>query len=470
MTPFMRIAEIVSSIMRATCLAALAMLILTPAFGQEMAPESATAVEHGTDAVEDTPDRSRTEDDLGRINQQLALSNDRVEALRAEIDDMSGDRAQQNAALIAAAQRVKLAEIEIGDTEQRLDALLADEAEIRERLDSADFDLANLLTALERISLNPPPALIIDPADALSSARSAMLLAAVLPQLREKSDSVIVDLNALTEIKDDVLAERETFASRLATLQEEQLRIATLIEARRQGVERITAELQAEEQQAEQLAAESETLNQLISGLRQRIEAVDQAAEAAEAAGQNQSGTDLTPDTIRVALANADRTEPAVPFASARGYLARPAAGVTVTQYGVDDGFGGISRGASIVTRAEAQVVSPSDGWVMYKGPYLNYGQIIILNPGEGYTILLAGLDQVSVDLGQFVMLGEPVGTMGSRTIGRTVTTSAGATRPTLYIELRDANGPFDPAPWWVEQSTGATTNQAASDQAALSG
>lgn len=425
---------------------------------------------HPLSAQEAAPDESRSAAELDRINDQLALSNERVEALRAEIDDMGGNRAQQNAALIAAAQRVKLAEIEIGDTEQRLDALLEDEAAIRTRLDSADLDLANLLAAVERISLNPPPALIIDPSDALSSARSAMLLSAVLPQLRERSDAVIVDLNALTEIKDDVLAERQTFASRLATLQEEQLRIATLIEARRQGVERVTAELQLEEQQAEQLASEADTLNQLISGLRQRIEAVDQAAIAADAANQGEPVSDLSDETIRVALANAERTEPAVPFASTRGHLANPAAGVTVTQYGVDDGFGGISRGNAIVTRAEAQVVSPADGWVMYKGPYLNYGQIIILNPGEGYTILLAGLEKVSVDLGQFVMLGEPVGTMGSRTIGRTVTTSAGAANPTLYIELRDENGPFDPAPWWTGTANRTQINDDAPDQAALSG
>ncbi len=432
---------------------------------------AATAENAETGAASgDTPEQSsHTEEDLSRINAQLALSNERAEALRAEIDEMSGDRAQQNAALIAAAQRVKLAEIEIGDTEERLDALLEQEAEIRNRLDSADFDVANLLTALERISLHPPPALIIDPADALSSARSAMLLSAVLPQLRQKSDAVVADLNALNEIKDDVLAERETFASRLAILQEEQLRIATLIEARRQGVERVTAELEAEERQAEQLASEAETLNQLISGLRDRIEAVDEAAQAAETASQAQPTTDLTDNAIQIALADADRTAPAVPFSAARGHLAIPAAGVTVTGYGVDDGYGGISRGASIVTRAEARVVAPADGWVMYKGPYLNYGQIIILNPGDGYTILLAGLDEVDVDLGQFVMLGEPVGTMGSRTIGRTVTTSAGATRPTLYIELRDESGPFDPAPWWAEPADPAEVNQAATEEAALS-
>ena len=124
--------------------------------------------------------------------------------------------------------------------------------------------------------------------------------------------------------------------------------------------------------------------------------------------------------------------------------------GWDIFDYGAGDGFGGISRGLSVVTRAEAQVVAPADGWVLFQGDYLNYGKIVILNAGQDYTILLAGLARVDVTIGQFVMMGEPVGSMGSRTIGRTVATSAGVSRPTLYIEMRQNNEPVDPTGWWA--------------------
>src|SRR5690606_11999524 len=159
----------------------------------------------------------------------------------------------------------------------------------------------------------------------------------------------------------------------------------------------------------------------------------------------------LTAEAVATALANTARTEPAIPFGAAKGYLTLPANGVNVVNFGAGDGFGGISQGISLVTRAEAQVVAPADGWVLYKGPYLNYGEIIILNTGQNYTALLAGLETVSVDIGQFVQMGMPLGTMGSRTIGRSVTTNAGADQPTLYIELRQNNEPVDPTGWWAE-------------------
>src|SRR5690606_14735720 len=147
-----------------------------------------------------------------------------------------------------------LAEIEVADVEERISELIVRELEVRGRLDGADAEIANVLAALERISLNPPPALIVDPDDALGSARGAMLIAAILPQLRNKADTVSADLKALTEIKQAALAEEETLKANHEVLEEEQLRIATLIAARKQGITQMSAALEAEEAEALALA------------------------------------------------------------------------------------------------------------------------------------------------------------------------------------------------------------------------
>ncbi|KQX38935.1 hypothetical protein ASD04_09825 [Devosia sp. Root436] len=406
----------------------------TPA---EAAP---SATEGATEPAAPTPA------DLDEIEASLTLSQERIDALKAEIAEMEGDRTRQNAALIAAAQRVKLAEIEVADVEDRLSNLIVHELEVRGRLDGSNAEIANVLAALERISLNPPPALIVDPDDALGSARSAILITAIVPQLRARADAVTADLKALTDIKAQAQAEEAMLKANYSVLEEERLRIATLIAARKQGIEMRGAELAAEEAEAVALAARATTLQELIGSLSARANAVSATGSAAT----DPDVPALTSEQIQVALANPARTEPAIPFAAARGYLTMPANGVNVVDYGAGDGFGGISHGISVVTRAEAQVVAPADGWVLYKGPYLNYGQIVILNTGQNYTALLAGLQTITVDIGQFVQMGMPLGTMGSRTIGRSVTTNAGAAQPTLYIELRQNNEPVDPTGWWA--------------------
>lgn len=387
--------------------------------------------------------------DLEAVEASISLSQERIDALKAEIAEMEGDRTRQNAALIAAAQRVKLAEIEVADVEERLGDLIVRELDVRGRLDGSNAEIANVLAALERITLNPPPALIVDPDDALGSARSAILISAIVPQLRAKADAVTADLKTLTEIKAQALAEEATLKANHAVLEEERLRIATLIAARKQGIAVRSEELAAEEAEAVALATRASTLQELIGSLSERASSVSAAEDAANATIDPDAPV-LSAEQIQVALANSARTEPAIPFGAARGYLTMPANGVNVVDYGAGDGFGGISQGISVVTRAEAQVVAPADGWVLYKGPYLNYGQIVILNTGQNYTVLLAGLESVTVDIGQFVQMGMPIGTMGSRTIGRSVTTNAGATQPTLYIELRQNNEPVDPTGWWA--------------------
>ncbi len=393
---------------------------------------------------------------LEEIQNAITISEERRAQLRAEIEEFEGDRNRQSAALIAAAQRVKLTEIEVDDIEKRLSVLLESESRIAARLENSDSEISSLLAALQRISKNPPPALIIDPSDALNSARSASLLTSILPELRQRAEIIVSDLNQLEATKNRVLEEKQQLSARYSSLLEEQLRIATLIEARKLGVVRVGADLAAEEALAEQLATEATSLGELVDTLKLRIASISEAADAAQQADNLQGGENISAldaDLVVAALANTDRTNPAFPFASAKGYLSAPAAGVVVMEFGANDGFGGVAQGTSILTRADARVVSPADGWVMYKGPYLSYGQIIIINPGNDHTILLAGLDKIDVDLGQFILLGEPVGTMGSRTIGQTITTSAGVSRPTLYIEFRNQDQALDPAPWWARQT-----------------
>jgi septal ring factor EnvC (AmiA/AmiB activator) len=416
-------------------------------------PSSAPAADGGApDWIRDSAADSQTQ--LAELEASLSLSNERAAALKAEIDAMKGDRDKQNAALIAAGERVKLAEADVAAVEEKIGTLIVEELDTRGRLDGADKSISNVLAALERISRNPPPALIVDPSDALGSARSALLISAILPQLQAKADKVMADLNSLNEIKLAAQAEEENLRANFEVLEEEQLRIATLIAARKSSEQTATSALASEEQEAALMAEKAAELKQLIADLGKRADAVATAAAATETANAGGSTPALDRDTVLLALANPERTEPAVPFASARGFLTFPVSGVNVINYGDGDGFGGISKGLSVVTRAQAAVNAPADGTVLYAGAYLNYGQIVILDVGQEHTILLAGLNAVEAKVGQFVRMGDRLGVMGSRTIGRTVATSAGASNPTLYIEMRDKTSPIDPTGWWASPTT----------------
>ena len=112
--------------------------------------------------------------------------------------------------------------------------------------------------------------------------------------------------------------------------------------------------------------------------------------------------------------------------------------------------LGGTQKGLSIAARAGAQITSPCDGWVVYAGPFRSYGQLLILNAGGGYHVLLAGMERTSVDLGQFVLTGEPVAVMGGGSHGIRGRQRPGLKQPVLYVEFRKDGTPIDPSPWWA--------------------
>jgi septal ring factor EnvC (AmiA/AmiB activator) len=164
--------------------------------------------------------------------------------------------------------------------------------------------------------------------------------------------------------------------------------------------------------------------------------------------GQKVAMVDLEPGGASLVPGSPGRIKPAIAFSDARGKLPLPAQGRRALAFGERTQFGGQSKGIVIETRTSAQVTSPCDGWVVYAGEFRSYGQLLIINAGDGYHVLLAGLSQIDVQPGQFVLTAEPVGTMSGGQ--KNSSSAAPVSGPVLYVELRKDGRPIDPDPWWA--------------------
>ena len=174
-------------------------------------------------------------------------------------------------------------------------------------------------------------------------------------------------------------------------------------------------------------------------------------AAAEKAAADNRKATEGGGSRAKpTSLGSADRLAPAVSFVDARGLLPLPVNGKPVRSYGDKDALGAKTEGISIATRPGAQVSAPSDGWVVYAGPFRSYGQLLIINAGDGYHVLLAGMERIDVQLGQFVLAGEPVAMMALPKLASAGAVDIVSTQPVLYIEFRKDGTSIDPAPWWA--------------------
>ena len=385
-----------------------------------------------------------------RAEQKKAAETEAL--LKAEIAALGEDRRKLNQDLIDTASRLRAVEDRIAETEVRLRPLDESEAAMRKSLEQRRGIISEILAALQRIGRRPPPAILVRPEDALQSVRTAMMLGAVLPEMRNEAESLVAELSELVRVRKDIANEREQLTRDLAALSQARQRVTLLVEERQKKQAETEKALDSERQRAVALAGQVGNLKDLIAKLEQNLGSAARAARAALRGDEDakQQATEGRPNLA--ALTDPGRLSPAIAFASAKGLLRFPVNGVKTREFGASDGLGGMERGISIATRAAAQVTAPCDGWVVYSGPFRSYGQLLILNAGGGYHVVLAGMDRVSVNLGQFVLTGEPVAAMGNGTQGASVlgAGSSSTSQPVLYVEFRKDGTPVDPSPWWA--------------------
>jgi septal ring factor EnvC (AmiA/AmiB activator) len=382
----------------------------------------------------------KRDEELKTARDQQQKSVETETTLKREIEQIGADRRKLNQDLIDTASRLRGVESKIAATQERLKPLDENEGGIRKSLDGRRAVISEVLAALQRIGRRAPPALIASPEDALQSVRTAMVLGAVLPQMRHEVEALANDLSELVALHKKIDTERDQLNLEVASLDGERARMTALVYERQKQLADREHALDAERARAGGLAREVDNLKDFIAKLEQGL---DTATREAREAARSDSRPALS------AFRDPGRLAPAIAFASLRGQVPIPVNGVKLKDFGAADGNGGAEKGLSIATRAGAQVTAPADGWVVYAGSFRSYGQLLILNVGGGYHVLLAGMERISVDLGQFVLAGEPVALMGKGSHIAAIL-ATGSSQPVLYVEFRKDGVPVDPGPWWA--------------------
>jgi septal ring factor EnvC (AmiA/AmiB activator) len=423
MSPF-RLSKksLLPALMRAGLVATVLMSGATLAFAQE--------------GIQQQRDKAASE--YEQLSTELSVSSDKLKQLEDEVANLKKDQATITAALIQSAKTDKKLQQDIADSADKLVSLREQEDGIRNSLRARRSVLAEVLAALQRMGLNPPPAILVRPDDALASVRSAVLLGAVVPEMREQVEELTGDLKDMQRVVASIAQEQDKLKETRTAQAEEQ-------------------EILSQRKRSEELADRAGSLKELIDGLDEQMAGVRDAAEAARKAeadrlakAQEKAG-EATPDE--------NRLHAQIDFASLQGKLGLPAAGKTLRHFNEKDGVGGNMMGQVVETLPAATITSPSDGVVLYAGTFRSYGQLLILDAGGGYHIVMAGMGRIDVAQGQFVLAGEPVGAMGEKLLASVAPIEVGNGAPLLYIEFRKDGKPVDPAPWWSERLSGRTQN-----------
>jgi len=380
--------------------------------------------------------REKPKLNLEKIERELNQAKKRENQLGQQRKRLKEEALRLKKFLIAGAARLQAREAQATATEFRLARLSVNEGKINRRLIVEREKLAELLAGLQRIERFPPPALAVQPENALDAIRGAMLLGKIIPEIKQEANTLARELRNLNRLRREIAIEQKDLNETTTKLEIERREIEKLLEVKRIASKRTEQEIKIEHRRVARLGKQAKSLKDLLAKLKR------QAAKKKPEKPRGNAGS---------AAVRLTQLTPGVRFSKNRRALSFPVQGERVKNYGDSDGFGGNVRGLSIASRSRAQVISPNDGTVVYAGKFRGYGELLIINAGEGYHVLLAGMERITTQVGQVVLAGEPVGNMGLKLApGTALGAISGDERPVLYIEFRRNGNPLDPTPWWV--------------------
>lgn len=313
---------------------------------------------------------------------------------------------------------------------QALSEALADlartEAMVARQFDATSVEVSRLLGALMAVSRTEGPALLVHPAGPEGTARAGMMLADVAPTMQGQADRLGARLADLRELQLLRAAAESVLTEALDSLRGARSALGTAIAASAEPPPPIgqdEALLLALLESAETLEALSAGLGILLPGGVVPVPEPGPDPGPAQPDVQPDNPADLLPLPVRGVLRQnglpvADPDDPDAP--------ARP--------------------GLVLATADGALVTAPFAGVLRYRGTLQDYGNVILLEPGDGYLLLMAGLDSVYPEIGASVPAGAPLGLMPTRPDDDNADAAAMPTLThALYLELRYRGQPIDP-------------------------
>ncbi len=329
---------------------------------------------------------------------------------------------------VASATAIHAGEAEMSRLEARLAQLTREETQKASGLAADRRQMANVLSALTRLSRLPPAAFIVQPLSPADTVRGGIVLRASVGEIKRRAGRLRAELEGLATARRSIAARSLELRTATAALQAERLRLDGLLARTAELQRRAAVDSRDAAARISRLSSEAKDLRELLVRL---------GPPTGDRLPPSEEETAM-PSPLRLVLT--PPPESGRPIAKSRGTLPFPVVGRVVGRYGEESDSGLISKGITIETRPGAQVVAPHEGRVAFAGPFRGYGQLLIIEHGEAYHSLMAGFDRIDAVIGQLVFGGEPVGVMGYPDDGK----------PNLYLELRRNNRPVDPLPWFA--------------------
>lgn len=373
---------------------------------------------------------------LKEVEEKVFQQSMEHKKLQAQATQISLELSEVNRKMIQTARQLQNNEEKLSKMEKQLTILEEDLLLTQNSFNEEDKNLIKTLTALQNLALKPTEALLVQPLNPVDIIRSAMILRETVPHLESRANYIREKLFDIENKKNKIKSQIKEISKQKEVMSEEHKRINSLIKQKSSLRNLVEIKSEKAKKNVDILASKAQDIRDLLAKLeKQRLEK-EREKKLKEEAEQRRKLEEKQSDDLIKSESKAI-TNIVSGFEKAKGALPIPARGKIITKYGEQKARGISAKGITVASRNRAQVISPFDGNVIFSGPFRGYGNMIIIEHGDGYLSLLSGLETLSVELGQMVLAGEPIGQMPSSGVSE------------LYIEIRKNNQPINPVAWF---------------------
>lgn len=358
------------------------------------------------------------QDQQGRLQSATAASREaqaRSQALEAQAASERDQAAQARQQEAAAAERIKGAEADIEAARARIAIVDRQLADQRTVVAERQGPIMRLIAALQSMARRPAALGLVQPGSTEDMVHVRAVLGTVMPVVEARTADVRGELNRIRGLRAQAESAVTSFREGRARLESERVALVRLEAEHRLNARNLDKGALAESDKAIALGEQARDI-------------VDQMQTSTQAAALQTDLQALPGPLPRPAQPGDDAARPA-PRGGAAYKL--PVAGQIVTGLGELSTSGARARGITLAPAPNADAVAPAGGRILYASGFRDYGGIVIIDHGNGWTTAITGLAGVAVHKGDAVTQGQLIGRVG-------------ADNPRLTIELRRRGRPMD--------------------------
>jgi septal ring factor EnvC (AmiA/AmiB activator) len=366
---------------------------------------------------------------LEQTEDEQELAEKKAKELEKELAAIQADRTSIKSDLVRITKTLQAQERQLQKAEKR-EALIAAEIQSREALLAArERELQAMMAAAVRLSQMPPEAGLMMPEYSEKTIEAASALKLMTQAIKTRAEELRVQMIALNEDKEKAADIREDVEKQMKEIAVKRAELEKIFKSKNKLVSSVSAEQKKQAARAKQLAKDASSLKQLIAALEKALSSDARVIEKEKKKKE--------PRAVKAAANTGGSRGKLRSFSRAKGDIRPPSAGEVVGNFN-SKSADEYSKGIIIQTATESTVSAPYDGEVVYSGAFRHYGNMVILKHSDGFHTLIAGLEKIRTQTGEFLLEGEPIGAMGDGDDSRK-----------LYVELRKDNQPINPTPWF---------------------